>query len=279
MTRALITGGSGFIGSALADTLEEFGVEVLIFDRSSGYNNDILHAGILRGAVEGSDVVFHLAGLLGTHELFDNVSSAIDVNCHGTLNVLEACRHTGAAYVGVTMPQVFPSVYTATKVFGTRLASAYHREYGIPVSHVRAFNAFGPGQKWGSGHPQKIVPTFALAAWRGDPLPVWGSGEQAVDLVHTADLARLFYLAWQKGGDDFTVDGGSGTALSVNEIGWLIADHCDQGSKLIHLPMRRGEEPTHICAEGWGWERLDGWRPKFHESDLLDTVNWYKQHA
>jgi hypothetical protein len=96
-------------------------------------------------------------------------------------------------------------VYTATKVAATRLASAYHHTHGLPVSHVRAFNAFGPGQAHGPGHPQKIIPTFAVEAWAGRPIPIWGDGNQTVDLIHTSDLARMLVDAIDHG-DDVTFD-------------------------------------------------------------------------
>lgn len=277
MTRALITGGSGFIGSALVARLEADGIEAVVFDRSTGVNNDILNRGMTIEAARGADVVFHLAGVLGTHELFDQPGLAIDVNCKGTLNVLDACRYMGAAYVGVTMPQVFPSIYTATKVFATRLATAYHREYSVAVSHVRAFNAFGPGQKYGEGHPQKIVPTFAIHAWHGAPIPIWGTGTQGVDLIHTRDLAEMFYQAWVRGGDDFTVDGGTGVSFTVNEVAIAVNSYCNSHGGVVHLPMRRGEQPTKVVATGEGWERIPhGLHPQFLSADLFATVNSYK---
>jgi UDP-glucose 4-epimerase len=184
----------------------------------------------------------------------------------------------GAAYVGVTMPQVFPSIYTATKVFGCRLATAYHREYDIPVSHVRAFNAFGPGQKYGPGHPQKIVPTFAIHAWNNEPIPIWGDGSQGVDLIHTRDLAEMFWWAWQVGGDDFTIDGGSGFGLSVIQVANLVLAHTGSTAGVKHLPMRRGEEPTEIVAECEGWDRVPWWAsmPSFRPPDLAATIDFYK---
>jgi len=71
------------------------------------------------------------------------------------------------------------------------MATAWHHAYDVGVSHVRAYNAYGPGQAYGPGHPQKILPTFARAAWEGRPIPIWGDGEQTVDLVHSDDVARM----------------------------------------------------------------------------------------
>jgi UDP-glucose 4-epimerase len=199
------------------------------------------------------------------------------VNVTGTLNVLEACRLWGAGFVGITMPQVFPSIYTATKIAATRLASAYHHTHHVPVSHVRAFNAFGAGQAHGPGHPQKIVPTFATNAHQGIPLPIWGDGTQTVDLIHTSDLARLLADATEHG-DDITFDGGTGHAYTVNAVAEMVMAVVDVPAKVEYLPMRRGEVPTHVVAKGEGWDRLD-WRPRFKVTDLIETIDSYKVAA
>jgi UDP-glucose 4-epimerase len=271
--RVLVTGGGGFIGRAVARELEAVGVEPVIFDRPHDVRDglDVATAGI------GCDAVIHMAGVLGTHELFDTPELAIDVNIKGTLNVLEWCRNNDTSFVGITMPQVFPSIYTATKVASTRLASAYHLTHGVPVSHVRAFNAFGPGQAHGPGHPQKIIPTFAYNAWRGIPIPIWGDGQQTVDLIHTTDLARLLVGALAYGDDD-VFDGGTGEAMTVEGVVQLVRQivvmNGGPDTPVEHLPMRRGEVPTNIVARGEGWNKL--YKPHFRIRDLEDTVLSYK---
>lgn len=271
--KVMVTGGNGFIGRAVCKRLVKEGYEPVVFDRDVGdvrYYLDLLRVG-------GFSVshVIHLAGVLGTHELFDTPQLAVDVNITGSLNVLEYCRTTGATYTGITMPQVFPSLYTATKTATTAIATAYNHTHGVPVSHVRAFNAFGPGQAHGPGHPQKIIPTFAHNFWRGIPLPVWGDGNQTVDLIYTKDLARMLVDAI-KFGDDCTLDGGTGEAFTVNEVIELVqAVDPNRHLEVDYLPMRRGEVSTNIVAKGEGWGRLD-WRPEFRFKDLRKTVEWYK---
>lgn len=268
----VVTGGNGFIGSAVVGRLLELGHSVRSYDRTAG--DDILDTDRLDAALKVADHVIHLAGVLGTHELFDTPRQAVKVNVNGTLNVLTACRDHGVNYTGITMPQVFPSVYTATKMCATHLATAYHQTYGFGVSHVRAFNAFGGGQHHGPGHPQKIVPTFAYEAWRGRPIPIWGDGEQTVDLIDTDQLARLLVDATDHG-DDVTFDGGSGQAFTVNEVASMVLALTGSSANVVHLPMRRGEVPTQIVATGEGWDRLD-WRPSFSINAFADAVAAYK---
>lgn len=269
MNKVMVTGSGGFIGRAVVGELAFRGIEVVEFNLP---DHDVQDADDVLLTSQGCDGVIHLAGVLGTHELFDTPRIAVDVNIHGSLNVLEACRINGMHYVGITMPQVFPSIYTATKIATTKLATAYHHTHGVPVSHVRAFNAFGPGQAHGPGHPQKIIPTFAYNAWHDIPIPVWGDGLQTVDLIHTHELAKMMVDAL-KFGDDQTFDGGTGKAWTVNEVVDEVFRIVGKPQNVTHLPMRRGEVPTAIVATGEGWDLL-GWKPT--DIPLASTVHWYK---
>lgn len=264
----MVTGGAGFIGSAVVARLTDLGYEPVVFDRSTGGD-------ITRDQFPDADHVIHLAGVLGTDELFDNEDLAWDVNLRGTINVLRWCRATGAGFTGITMPDVFPSIYTATKVAAGRAALYYHHNWGVPVSHVRAFNAFGPGQKHGPGHPRKIIPAFATESWAGEPMQIWGDGTQTCDLIHVRDLARILVTATHFGRGE-TFDGGTGTAFTVNEVAEMVG--CITGNHTVqYRPMRRGERPTAIRATGEGWDLVEHpWRPTFNHDDLVETVRWYQ---
>lgn len=266
--KVVVTGGAGFIGSRVVAELARRGHTPIPFDRRDGKD-------ILTDPLPGADAVIHLAGVLGTAELFDTPELAIDMNMKGTNAVLRQCAHHSMRYVGITMPDAFPSIYTATKIGAARLATAWHHAEGVPVSHVRAFNAFGEGQKFGDGHPQKIVPTFASCGWRGQSLPIWGSGEQTVDLVYVDDVARMLCDAILFGDDD-TFDAGTGTSLTVVEVARRVLE-VTGGPSLLHLlPMRKGEpEHTVIAAKGEGWD-LVGWHPEFRADDLVRTVESYR---
>jgi UDP-glucose 4-epimerase len=276
--RIAVTGGGGFIGAATIAQASLRGHEAWRFDRDDG--NDIL--GDLKD-LHGADAVIHLAGLLGTHELFNDLQAAVDVNITGSLRIMDWCVGSGAAYIGITMPDVFPSIYTATKIATVRLANALRHSRGLKVGHVRAFNAYGPGQKYGPGHPQKILPTFAIKAWQGEPLPVWGDGEQGVDLIHVDDIARILLILAEKTVseelDNATIDAGSGTGISVRALAEHVIKVTGSESTINFLPMRDGEDPTWIFATGEGWGLLDqeeGWRPHLDWTKINDTIEWYR---
>jgi UDP-glucose 4-epimerase len=279
MSRVLVTGGTGFIGSAVVEALNREGYDVFRYDRSQG--QDILNIGQLIDDFNlfVPDAVIHLAGVLGTHELFDSPALAIDINIHGSLNVMDQCAKRGIPYVGISMPDVFPSIYTATKVATMRLAQAYGHSMGLVYGHVVAYNAFGPGQAYGPGHPQKIVPTFAMACKRGEPMPVWGLGTQGVDLIHTDDLAACFVemLRLLEGKDPTddgpVIHGGNGIPFTVLEVAKIVAQAAGVEPIMRFLPMRRGEKPTHVHAP-----LVDHVRTRFRwdiEKQVAETVRWY----
>jgi len=267
--RVGVTGSSGFIGTELRMHLEDRDIEVISIDRQEGI--DILSAK-LYDAMEYCDTIVHLAGILGTAELFGDVSRAIDVNIKGTLRVLEGCRTFGIRYVGITMPSVWNNVYQATKISARILASAWHESYGVAVSHVRAFNVFGQGQK--TGKPQKIIPTFSSMAWRDEPIPIWGDGSQLVDLVHVRDVAAILTEALNFE-DDEIIDAGTAHAMTVNEVAQHVLTITQSQAGVEHLPMRLGERGPGVICQKEGWSLLT-WHPEFRLDDLYHTVLAYR---
>lgn len=271
MTRIAVTGGGGFLGSHVIQYAQEQGHEAWRFDRSDG--NDVL--GDLSG-LSGAECVIHMAGMLGTAELFEAPIAAIDTNVVGTLKILQWCNKNDAGFVGITMPDSnWANVYQATKLCASRLATAWHRNFGVPVSHVRAFNAYGEGQKYGPGHPQKFLPTFSTLAWQGKPLPIWGTGKQTVDAVDSRDVARMLVDA-TRFGDDEVFDAGTGTPLSVAAVAGFVNSVTGNAAGIEFLPMRPGEElDTRIISRGEGWDKL-GWSPQLNWDRIEEVVRSYR---
>jgi UDP-glucose 4-epimerase len=284
-----VTGGAGFLGRATIRTAQAHGHHAWSFDHHHGHDvlgdlDQLIYDGGSEHPPITPDVVIHLAGVLGTDELFDDVERAIQVNVTGAARVLDWCTRHSAGYVAITMPPVFPSVYTATKLAADRLATAYHHAYGLPVAHVRAFNAYGPGQAFGPGHPQKIIPTFAVAAWRNEPIPVWGDGEQIVDLIHADDVGRMLIEASVGPKKDQIYDAGTCHGVTVNEVAHRVLDMTGSHAGIKYLPMRRGEtmSRTLSAATGTGWAELRNrtkWHPEHRWELVEDTVRWYRRFA
>jgi UDP-glucose 4-epimerase len=273
--RVAVTGSDGFIGRHVVKKARELGHTTLEIDHS----NDIdVRSGQGAYMVAQADAVIHLAGILGTGELFDHPEEAVETNVLGTLNVLKACEDE-TRYVGITMPDVWRNVYQATKRCAKDLASAWHQHRGVRVSHVRAFNVYGPGQKYGS--PQKIIPTFSVAALAGRAIPIWGDGSQTVDLVYVEDVAQILVeVATKFPGEDETVDAGTGLPLSVNQVAGYVLNAVGRemdDTSVEYRTMRPGETPhSQVVALGEGWDLL-GWRPQYRPETLKETVRSYQE--
>jgi UDP-glucose 4-epimerase len=142
------------------------------------------------------------------------------------------------------------------------------------VSTVRAFNAYGPHQHHGPGHPQKILPTFARCAWKDQPIPIWGDGEQIVDLVHCDDVGRMIVAALDYRTDE-VFDAGTGVKVTVNELAHFVLEVTGSTGGIDYLPMRPGERPAEITAKGEGWDRLD-WHPALNWARVAEAIQWYR---
>jgi UDP-glucose 4-epimerase len=280
--KVLVTGGSGWIGQATCRALERAGHEPVVFDRAHGA--DVRDPQSVSHAIREVDHVIHLAGLLGTHELFARPLAAAEVNVMGSLNVTAGCAEHGVALTEITMPRVNPSLYAATKACAMDIALAYVAAGRLQASFVRAYNAYGPGQAYGGDHPQKIVPTFASKAWAGEPLPVWGDGSLLTDLVHVDDVARMLVEAMAFG-DGETFDAGTGYAQPVLNValrvGMIVEQEGGPDETVIdHLPARIGERTSSTDADfasgAEGWHLLGGWRPVFDPQRFREAVLSYR---
>ena len=265
-----MTGGAGFIGQAVCRRLEACDIEPIIVDRTHGID-------ILTDPLPDAEGVIHLAGVLGTAELFDTPDTAVDVNIKGTLRVLEWAATGQSRYVGITMPQVWSNVYQATKACGRALAEAWGQRYDFPVTHVCAFNVYGPGQKVHG--VQKILPTFSDRSWRGEPMPVWGPGTQKVDLVHVDDVADILVKPMVFSGADKLrrwtgpyYEAGSGHGLTVLEIARMVGEVTGR-AVVDFLPLRPGEtNEAGVVAEHPQIRVSAAEDPRFAE-----CVEWYKE--
>jgi len=191
------------------------------------------------------DAIIHLAGMLGTHELWDTAEDAIDVNIKGALNSGRLALEHDAKLVSIEQPHIWYNVYEATKLAARRMLTGLHYDEDLRVDFVTAHNAFGPGQHYGDGHPQKIIPTFATKAWAGEPIPIWGDGSQKVNLVYAGDVADKLltraiappvspHAKFQAGSDD--------PLRTVKWVAGFVNRHTNNSAGTESLPMRRGEQ-------------------------------------
>jgi UDP-glucose 4-epimerase len=262
--QAVVIGGLGMIGSAVARYLIKEGTHTRVLDLPikpnlayisyspllSYQSCDIRNLEWLCGAISGAEEVYHFAGELGTSDMDDDIRGAVDTNIRGTINVYDACLAQGVQRIfNPTKPNVWLNTYTITKTCTESFGKLYNKLHGerISITQLRYFNAFGPDQHL---FPvRKIVPSFMIQAMRGMPIEVYGDGEQTVDMIYVDDMARLTVQATRKRYRDQPLDCGSGQEMTVNQVARDINSLCNSTAGIRHLPMRRGEDPyTRLCA-------------------------------
>ncbi|CAA9328491.1 MAG: dTDP-glucose 4,6-dehydratase [uncultured Nocardioidaceae bacterium] len=289
--RAVVVGGAGFLGGAIAEELLRRGDSVVVFDELVSTERcaavfgpgaveiaaaDMLDAAALSDAFSGADEVYHLAGILGTSELEERVQDAIISNIAGAVGVFEAaieCRVPRVFFPA--KPNVWRNTYTITKYAAEQFAQMYAATGQVAIPTLRYFNGYGPRQCLGP--VRKLVPTFVAQALSGLPLTVYGDGQQTVDMIYSRDLARHTVDFTRSGYIGEPVDLGRGVEMSVLDVASAVNRVVGSDAGIVHLPMRRGETPsTHLVADNRPLERLLG---PLHFTDfttsLEETVVWY----
>lgn len=245
--KVIVTGGSGFIGKALCNNLRQGGHLVCTYDEScrpddpfhtSGSITDI---GGVRQVLEGTDIAFHLAGLLGTSELMFQGREAIRINIEGTWNILEACLAQNVSRIFFpTKPNDWLNTYSITKRAGEDLVWMFSECFGLDARVLRWRNVYGPGQ---AVYPiRKAVPIMILQGLANQPVEVYGSGNQPIDLEYVDDVCRVSAkYAINDSTQKQVLDTGASVRITVEEMAQRIVALTESTAGIARLPMRLGE--------------------------------------
>lgn len=269
--RYLITGGAGFIGSHLTHKLLTSGHNVVILDDlSTGsstnfntiqqkykfVNGSVLDKKIVDSLVEKSDFVVHLAAALGVLKIVNNPLESLKVNIQGTENVLEAVDKYKKSVLIASTSEVYgknykvplneeddrvvghPLIsrwsYSEAKAVDESLAYFYFLQNDLPVRIVRFFNTVGPRQ---IGNYGMVVPRFVKSALAGEPLQVYGSGDQIRCFCHVSDAVRALMLIMDSNktiGQVYNV--GNNQQISILELARKIIDITGSKSEIVKIP-------------------------------------------
>lgn len=304
----LATGGAGFIGSHLVDVLlEEPRVRVTVLDKltyAGSTENLGAHEGdsrfeFVRGDVADPDAVLplvkeadrvvHAAAESFVDRSIDDSRAFIVSNVLGTQVMLEACREAGKPMLLVSTDEVYGSTeegafdeedplapnspYAASKAGADLLCRSYVRTYGAPVTVARGTNAYGPRQ-----HPEKAVPTYALAALESRGVPVYGDGSNRRQWLHVRDFARAIATVLEAGEPGGVYNIGGGHELPNLELARAVCRLAGASESLVTFVPDR---PGHDFRYALRWDRLAalGWKPEVpFEEGLGTTVAWYRDN-
>ena len=309
----LITGAGGFVGSHLAEKYANQGDTVRILDDfSTGSISNIRslltrrNVKLMRGdvrdtatvdkAVEGADIILHLAAQVHVDKSIVSPRSTFDVNTLGTLNILDSAIKSDTQVVVyasssesygsaqyVPMDEKHPlnpgSPYAASKAAADRLCYSYYNTYRLPVVIVRCFNTYGPRQS-NTGYAG-VIPKFIKRAMQKLPPIIYGDGKQTRDYMYIQDAVRAYDLVLNSFENllGLAINFGTGREITINELASKVLSLLELEGKLspIHVDPRPGEV-KRLCADISEAKSRLGFEPKYDiASGLQETVNWYTQ--
>lgn len=286
----LVTGGAGFIGSHLCEQLLASGQKVLAVDNLStgAYRNiahlkgnanfslfvgDIRDRDLMEPLIQQSEIIFHLAAAVGVRLIIEKPVETIESNILGSHMVLSLAAKYNRKILLTSTSEVYgksnessfaedhdsvlgPSSrkrwsYACSKLADEFLALAFHEEKGLPVIIVRLFNTVGPRQ---TGRYGMVVPTFVRQALLGEPLTIFGTGNQTRCFVHVQDVVEaLIKLVQEEKAVGQVINLGSGQEISIRELASLVKEMTGSKSQLIFVPYDRAYQP--------GFEDMERRRP------------------
>ena len=303
--KTIITGGSGFIGSHLADFLIDLNYEVVVIDNLSiGRMENISHlienpkftfleADIcdydsIEKIFEGIDWVFHLAALADIVPSIENPKGYYQSNADGTFNVLEACRKYNIKKIVYSassscygIPDRYPTKesskispqypYALTKNLGEQLVMHWSQLYSIPAISLRFFNVYGPRART-TGTYGAVFGVFLAQKIAEKPFTVIGDGSQTRDFTFVSDIVSALFSAANANITGEIINIGSSNTYSINRLVELL------GGKVVYIPKRPGE-PDCTWADITKAKKLLNWEPQVTLEDgvkvLLEDMNYW----
>jgi UDP-glucose 4-epimerase len=265
MKHVLVTGGNGFIGGYVVDELVANAYEPIVLDRrlpgraATHYFGDIKDYTLVDDAIGHVDGVIHLAGILGTQETIADPLPAAETNILGGLNVIRSCAKYDVPLVNIAVGNWWMNnTYSITKNTIERFVAMKRTYEGAPMTSVRALNAYGPRQvptePYGPSRVRKIMPSFICRTLSGEPIEIYGDGEQVMDMIYVADVAKILVRTLEHVAQDkipeATVEAGSGNETDVNKIAEMVFEaahgRAPLFSDITHLAMRPGEPERSV---------------------------------
>ena len=308
----LVTGAGGFVGSHLTERLVELGAEVRALvhynaldswgwlDRSAASREGRVIAGdvcdreSVHQAMQGTQVVFHLAALIAIPYSYHAPRSYVRTNIEGTLNVLQSARELGvervvhtstsetygsARYVPIDEdhPLVGQSPYAASKIGADKLAESFYSSFDLPVATLRPFNTYGPRQS-----ARAVVPTIITQALTSSEVRL-GNLAPTRDLCFVRDTVEGFIkIAERPQAVGQVINLGTGQEISIGDLARTIVGLLGKDVAIVSEAVRQRPERSEVdrlCASNVRARELLGWQPRFSLREGLErTIAWLERN-
>ncbi len=304
--RILVTGGAGFLGSFLCERLLAEGHDVLCVDNFfTGSRDNVLHLlddrrfELVRHDVTFPlfvevDQVYNLACPASpVHYQFDPVAT-IKTNVHGAINMLGLAKRTHARIFQASTSEVYgdPAVHPQPESYrgsvnpigpracydeGKRCAETlffdYHRQYGVDIRVARIFNTYGPRMNPNDG---RVVSNFIVQALRGEPVTLYGDGEQTRSFCYVDDLIEGFVRLMATEGETGPINIGNPGEFTMRELAELVIELTGSRSEIVHRPLPQ-DDPTQRRPDITRARELLGWEPRVALRDgLARTIAYFE---
>ncbi|BAT71077.1 dTDP-glucose 4,6-dehydratase [Thermosulfidibacter takaii ABI70S6] len=305
--KLLATGGAGFIGSEFVRQAVRRGLKTVVVDKLTYagdlarlrevendvvfYRADIANREFIEHIfkAEKPDVVVHFAAETHVDRSILDATPFIETNVKGTQVLLEAAKETKVElFVNIATDEVYGelgeegqfyedtplnpnSPYSVSKTAADMLGRAYYRTYGLPVITVRPSNNYGPWQ-----YPEKLIPVVILKALRGEPIPVYGTGQNVREWLFVSDCAEAIFDIIDKGKPGEIYNVGSGIEKRNIEVVKAILDILGKPHDLITFVKDRPGHDYRYSLNTDKIKRETGWNVKTtFEIGIERTVKWY----
>lgn len=308
MTRALVTGGAGFLGSHLCDRLLAENLDVVAVDNLiTGSRDNLAHLAdnprftfIERDVIEPLHLegelgyVFHLASPASPVDFTTKPKEIMKVNAWGTERALDLAREKQARFFFASTSEVYGDplvhpqneeywgnvnpigirgVYDESKRYGEAMTMTYRRFYGVNTKIVRIFNTYGGRMRLDDG---RVVPNFIGQALRGEPVTVYGTGTQTRSFCYVSDLIDGF---WRLMNSDQSgpINIGNPTERTMLEFAQEIKALTQSSSPIVYEPLKTADDPRQRRPDITKARTLLGWEPKVSlEEGLMRTIAYFK---
>ncbi|MTD56549.1 NAD-dependent epimerase/dehydratase family protein [Amycolatopsis pithecellobii] len=267
--KILVTGGAGFIGANLCRALADRHDVIVLDDLSTGRLENLtgLDVDVRIGSVDdteqveracrGVGTIVHLAAVPSVPRSIEAPRRSHDINVTGTVSVLDVARETGAHVIVASSSSVYgrdpvlpktedlvcrpASPYAASKLAAESYTAAYQSSFGLESIAFRFFNVFGPLQSPDHDYAA-VIPRFASAALRGEPLTIHGDGTQTRDFTFVGTVVQVLAAAVsQRTTNETPVNLAFGTSTSLNDLVRIFEETLGRSLEMRHQPTRRGD--------------------------------------